>query len=91
MADADESNCAFQDVDARTVSTFQSAGSPPSEALADSIDITVPMLVNTKALAKGDELVVQWATAKRVAKKTQAPATWASQARTKGGKQQRRS
>ena len=92
----EESNCVFLDVDVRNVSTFQPAvaptvaGAAKAEAFADNYDVVVPVLVNTKPLAEGEELQVFW-TARQLSSKASKSSqiTWASQARTKLGKQQR--
>ena len=92
----EESNCAFIDVDVRNVSTFQPTAAPTvvgatkAEAFADNYDIVVPVFVNTQPLAEGEELRVLWTAKALSSKSTRASQiTWASQARTKLGKQQR--
>ena len=59
VLDTEQANCKFEEVLVRMVSTFAPAA--PLEAFADNVDITIPMLVNTKAVAAGDELRVLWA------------------------------
>ena len=85
VSEASGTNCDFQDVDIRCVSTFAAAGG--SEPTADNCDITLPVLVNKSALAAGEELRVLWAP--RAVPRTEKPSvTWAVQARNKLSKQQ---
>ena len=85
VIDCGDSNCSFEDVDVRCVSTFDQKGH--GEAFADSCDLTMPALVNTKALCVGDEMRVFW-TPKQVSRAERGGhITWASQARMKIRKQ----
>ena len=86
-----ESNCSFEDMVVRTVSTFQATEAREGgDAFAANEDIVVPVLVNTKAVAKGDELRVHWMPKMKSSKSARADEiTWATQARQKLGKQQR--
>ena len=87
-SDAEESNCQFVDVDVRMVTTFAPAS--PLEAFADNVDITIPTLVNTSALVKGEELKVVWMQRQKNKAQKAEKITWASQARMKIGKQQKK-
>ena len=51
------------------------------EPFADNCDITFPVLVNTIALAAGDELKVHWVPRPAAAKEPRGAVTWATQAR----------
>ena len=88
----DQSNCMFVDVDVRSVSTFQQAASAGAqeEPFADNCDVTIPVLVNSKALAQGDELRVYWSPRHVARGERKSQITWTSQARVKLGKQQQR-
>ena len=58
---AEECNCTIAPYQARNVSTFgvpAGAGVSDPKCLVDTVEVSVPMLCNTKALAVGDELVV---------------------------------
>ena len=82
--DVSDSNCIFEEVDVRCVNTFAFKSSAVAgEPMADSIDLTIPVLVNTKALAENDELIVHWKP--QISRKAQqrAQITWATQARSK--------
>ena len=86
VCEPDESNCRFENVDVRMVSTCTQIGC--GEAFADNFDLTLPVLVNTKVLNVGDELRVCWK-ANEISKTGKgANITWASQARAKIGKKQ---
>ena len=87
-SDAQESNCKFEDVDVRMVTTF--APPSPLEAFADNVDITIPTLVNTSAVVKGEELKVLWVQRQKNKAEKAGQITWASQARMKIGKQQKK-
>ena len=55
----DECNCELKAVTVRSVATFawdKQLGDP----FVDTIDISVPLMVNSKPLGKGEELVVFW-------------------------------
>ena len=89
VSELSESNCMFEDFDVRSVSTFDPKGR--GEAFADNYDLTMPVLVNTKALVVGDEMRVFWTSSKQVSRAEKGGnITWASQARVKIGKQQHR-
>ena len=64
-----------------------SAGGDP---MADNVDVVVPVLVNAKDLAKGDELRVLWTRKPAAKQEKTSKITWASQARVKIGKQQQK-
>ena len=86
VAEAGNSNCSFQEVLVRSVTTFEHpAGGEP---FADNCDVTLPILVNTRALHAGEELRVHWPLEqieKHSNKKDSA--TWTEQARRAVGKQ----
>ena len=92
VSDVNEANCVFEEMDSRSVSTFDQKGR--GEPFAENCDVVVPVLVNTKALAAGDELRVLWVHKVLVTKgqkaQSSAKITWDSQARLKLGKQQQR-
>ena len=88
VADAKESNCHIQDVLVRMVTTF--APPSPLEAFSDNVDITIPTLVNTSAVVKGEELKVLWIQRQKDKAQKTGQITWASQARVKIGKQQKK-
>jgi hypothetical protein len=56
---ADECNCELTAVTVRSVATF-AGGGQLGGPFVDSLDISVPLMVNFKPLGKGDELVVFW-------------------------------
>ena len=59
VSEVGASNCSIQEVDVRIVTTFDhSAGG--KKAFADNCEVKLPLLVNTKALAQGEELQVHW-------------------------------
>ena len=88
VSDAQESNCHFEDAHVRMVTTFAPAS--PLEPFADNVDITIPTLVNTSALVKGEELKVMWMQRQKHKPERAGQITWASQARMKIGKQQKK-
>ena len=88
VTDPTEANCSFEELDSRCVSTFDQQGR--GEAFADNCDVTVPVLVNTQALAAGEELRVLWAHKPVSKNEKSSKVTWASQARVMIGKQQQR-
>ena len=88
VTDPTEANCSFEELDSRCVSTFDQQGR--GEAFADNCDVTVPVLVNTQALAAGEELRVLWAHKPVAKNEKSSKVTWASQARVMIGKQQQR-
>jgi hypothetical protein len=55
----DECNCELTAVTVRSVATF-AGGGQLGGPFVDSLDISVPLMVNFKPLGKGDELVVFW-------------------------------
>ena len=68
---AEECNCAIVSCQTRHVSTFgvpADAGGSAGNCLVDIVEVSVPVLSNTKVLAVGDELVVHW---KKAVKATQ--------------------
>ena len=75
------SNCSFQNVLVRGVNTFAQDGG--GEPFADNFDVTLPLLVNHKALAQGEELQVHWP-CNIVVKKSRRrkTITWETEART---------
>ena len=84
VADVDQANCSFEDVDTRCVSTYAHKGG--GDPFADNCDVILPVLVNTKALDAGEELRVLWVQ-KPIAKVAKTSTiTWASQARVKMSK-----
>jgi hypothetical protein len=56
---ADECNCELTAVTVRSVATF-AGGGQLGGPFVDSLDISVPMMVNFKPLGKGEELIVFW-------------------------------
>jgi hypothetical protein len=80
----DECNCELKPVTVRAVHTF-AWDKQLCEGLVDTIDVSVPLMVNFKPLGKGDELIVFWKSTgqKQVAKLT--VTTWMNQA-TKNAK-----
>jgi len=80
----DECNCELTQVTVRAVHTF-AWDKQLCEGLVDTIDVSVPLMVNFKPLGKGDELIVFWKSTgqKQVAKLT--VTTWMNQA-TKNAK-----
>jgi hypothetical protein len=56
---AEECNCELTAVTVRSVDTFAWDGQL-GDPFVDSLDISVPLMVNFKPLGKGDELVVFW-------------------------------
>ena len=86
-----ECNCQFKQVEVRCIGTFQMPTSAAAEeAFADNFDLSLPMLVNTKPLREGEELVVFWPSKPKVTKEKKVQVTWASQARSKLGKQRQK-
>ena len=83
VPDVSQANCAFQDMDVRSVSTFGLSTVAEGEegAFADNCDITIPVLVNTAVLAQGDELKVRWAPLPSAPREARAPVNWTTQAR----------
>ena len=77
---AEECNCTIVSYQARHVSTFcvpAGAGVSDPKCLVDTVEVSVPMLCNTKALAVGDELVVFWKKAEIASSRaTKPPKTW---------------
>ena len=55
-----------------TVEVPAAVGITQSTCLVDTVEVNIPVLSNTKALAVGDELVVHW---KKTAKTTQTAKT----------------
>ena len=73
----------------RIVTTFDhSAGG--KEAFADNCDVTLPLLVNAKALAQGEELRVHWPAQMLVKRQKKSRITWEEQARVAVVKQHQR-
>ena len=76
----DECNCTIVSYTTRQVSTFSApsdeGGSKP-KCLIDTVEVSVPLLCNTKALAVGDELVVFWKKAEVASPRaTKPPKIW---------------
>ena len=83
------SNCSFQNVLVRGVNTFAQDGG--GEPFADNFDVTLPLLVNHKALAQGEELQVHWPCHTVFTKKqTKKHITWETEARVLAVKQHSR-
>jgi hypothetical protein len=80
----DECNCELKPVTVRAVHTF-AWDKQLCDPFVDTIDVSVPLMVNFKPLGKGDELVVFWKSTgqKQVAKLS--VTTWMNQA-TKNAK-----
>ena len=90
VSDMSERNCIFDDVDVRCVNTFQPPARLGHEAFVDNCDRTVPVLLNTSAVAEGEELVVYWPPRQvSTAGRPSSQITWASQARAKLDNQQK--
>ena len=89
VGEVGDSNCSFQEMDVRVVSTFDLQDD--GEAFASNFDMTLPVLVNSKDLSVGEELRVFWAVRHTSRPSTKMDkVTWASQARTSIGKQNRK-
>ena len=90
VSEVGASNCSIQEVDVRIVTTFDhSAGG--KEAFADNCDVMLPLLVNTKALAQGEELRVYWPAQMLVKQqKKKCHTTWEDTARVAVVKQHHR-
>ena len=84
VSDVKEANCTFEEVDQRFVGVFDQK--QRGEPIADNCDVVVPVLVNNKALAAGEELKVLWSHTPVAKKDKGSKVTWASQARLKLGK-----
>ena len=59
----EECNCAIATYQTRHVSTIEipaAVGVTQSTCLVDAVEVSLPVLTNTKALAAGDELIVHW-------------------------------
>ena len=84
VSDVKEANCTFEEVDQRSVGVFDQK--QRGEPIADNCDVVVPVLVNNKALAAGEELKVLWSHTPVAKKDKGSKVTWASQARLKLGK-----
>ena len=77
---AEECNCTIESYQTRHVSTFgvpAGAGVSDPKSLVDTVEVSVPVLCNTKALAVGDELVVHWKKAEiALPRAPKPPKTW---------------
>jgi hypothetical protein len=80
----DECNCELTQVTVRAVHTF-AWDKQLCEGLVDTIDVSVPLMVNFKPLDKGDELVVFWKSTGQKPVAKQSVTTWMNQA-TKNAK-----
>ena len=72
---AEECNCAIAMCQTRHVSTVEvpaAVGISQGTCLVDTVEVSIPVLSNTKALAVGDELVVHW---KKTARSHHTPKT----------------
>ena len=78
VGNVDDSNCTFEMENVLTISTFQPQF---GEATSDNLDATLPVLVNTKPLNKGDELRVHWVADTTKRSNITNPVTWASKAK----------
>ena len=74
-------NCKLQWVTVNTVHTGSEKSILP-EAVVDAYDVTLPVLINTEDVRKGDELVCHWPVADTAPPKRNLPkytvSTWAS-------------
>ena len=72
---AEECTCAIATYQTRHVSTIEvpaAVGITQSTCLVDTVEVNIPAISNTKALAAGEELVVHW---KKTVKTTQTAKT----------------
>jgi len=79
-----QANCVLQPWTVRCVGTFaQNTPADGDDLKLDAMCVTIPIMVNSKPLERGDELVVYWPSSSSAdsSKPKKAPSTWVDEAR----------
>ena len=83
-------NCEVFNIDVTQAHALQHRGSSgTARAIARAFSVAVPALRNTRAIAKGDKVVLKWPKPKAVAKPPRTGTTWFSTAKMQEAKMQK--